>query len=256
MPDGLISAFKWSTHRGGYRVVVAAPKRKVSVRSAALEWINEKREYVVPSNAGEPPESMVVTSPMKHETLVHEFSKIVGAGGKAHTEGVLKFVNRFGLLWHWDVPVLEAQHEFINPFFGNDPRGDREFRYANDVAVIAFEAIAVKEVLDIWSGRKRFKKPEDRARFAAQGINSALNKIGGYDVQIARHGVDLELVTRPRSLLAAIWSQLATDVSKNASVLQCVTCKQIFFSRAKARGNPRKYCSERCAKAAQRAKRG
>ena len=114
-------------------------------------------------------------------------------------------------------------------FFGNDPRGDDEFREANAIHLIGFSAAAMREALDIWKRPARMRRGKNRTRFVASIINDELRATGNLHVElVSRELVSgetrLELITRPRSLLGALWLQLATDVSQQAALLKCQQC--------------------------------
>lgn len=266
----LLDGFEWVVDVTGYAVATEVPSRPVPIfrGDVAHGWMNSPAKYVVRKS---PRDDRKKIYPFRSRVLDRFLAIELG-----DEDGLVAFTRRFGLLWRTRAIALLIMKDTQNPFLAaGDPRAwqapDRASRknlsrnpswqadwaplYEVNAVRIVFRHLAeMKEVLALFSGERKISDPKSRATFIQMKVDSHL-RANPLEVRLHRRGSELDFVARPESLLSALWIQLAINVSRESNLLHCVHCNSLFTTQVKSRGVPRRFCSDRCNKANQRARR-
>ena len=212
--------FEWERDLDGYRIVSLKAKDVGDVEKG--DDSEETIEYFVPIGR-----RTIRYRPLEeHPALFMEFAQLSQSStGLPTSQDVKEFVDKYGLLKSSQKPLR--------------------------VGDVIWDSMRMKDGVYWW---RKGEQTGDLTQFIADWNKVRLAPI---DIRFdkAWDATFPSLFIKPKDLLAAMWLQIAQAVSKQTDLRKCLHCPTWFtYGPGTGRRKTAFYCSDRCRRAAHRAK--
>lgn len=208
--------FTWEKDASGYRLV----------KKGSLSDGNPPEDRILP-NGGKP----VSIRPLDNPTLYSFFA------GRDSAEKLLEFVERYGLLRHYEGEEYEYDGSYEDPIDGSqlDYVASHE---GVSVAGYLRQSAAFREALE-----RKAAGSEQLAAFLGSGI--APGEILGSLRLAPDRNSGARFQIRPRDLMQALWFQLGEALASDIKLSTCLQCGELFErGPGSGRRKDAKFCSD------------
>lgn len=227
---------------------------RAQISASAMEAEVERRCRLVPRSS-----ELVKRNPLSHDGLLFELASIQGD----RSDDILWFANEFGDILHADgqgsrlgqwrrsVLALSSTLSLMKA------RGSRLAGYVeqancskgfspNTIADISEKLRNTPELVE-FAGRRSATLPLQRQgeHLVHLAIYAHSLAYGGLEFSVVHAAEGKRLSLQPRTLLGAIWLQLAQCIATAETFLRCAECSKPFGVGRSARAT-REFCSTKC----------